>query len=234
MNVRLHDEQRQSCTISSFFLRVPRRDKLWLPQCGQASGCFVVRGARAMRGNGRARGGLGSDRAGSIRERRDYRCRLPHLTPIERTGRQLTGIGRGVHEFCTACASRILYGACSARGQAEARSGRWLMRWMRNKQGAPDGQCALHRGRRIPQVAKRRGFSGSNSAFDICWLSIAARSCAAISVGAVGERVTTRASCRQRLLLRVSSRAFRACRASSCVVASRLNRLACEGRRSVP
>ena len=50
MNTRLHDEQRQSWTISSFFLRVPRRVRTWLPQCGQASGCLVVSGTRAMRG----------------------------------------------------------------------------------------------------------------------------------------------------------------------------------------
>ena len=48
--MRLHEAQRQSWTISSFFLRVPRRVRLRLPQCGQASGCLAVSGTRAMRG----------------------------------------------------------------------------------------------------------------------------------------------------------------------------------------
>ena len=52
VNVRLHDEHRHSCTISNFFLRMPRRVKTRLPQCGQTSGCFDVCGTRAMRGSG--------------------------------------------------------------------------------------------------------------------------------------------------------------------------------------
>jgi len=55
VKLRLKEAQRQSCTISSFFLRVPRRVSLWLPQCGQVSGCFQVSGARAMRGVGAIR-----------------------------------------------------------------------------------------------------------------------------------------------------------------------------------
>lgn len=50
VNVRLHDPQRHSWTISSFFLRVPRRDSARPPQCGQLSGCFVVSGVRAIWG----------------------------------------------------------------------------------------------------------------------------------------------------------------------------------------
>ena len=52
VNVRLHDAQRQSWTISSFFLRVPRRVSTWLPQCGHASGVLDECGARAARGIG--------------------------------------------------------------------------------------------------------------------------------------------------------------------------------------
>src|SRR5260221_560311 len=52
VKVRLQDEQRQSCTISSFFLRVPRRVRLRPPQWGQASGTLEVSGTRAMRGMG--------------------------------------------------------------------------------------------------------------------------------------------------------------------------------------
>ena len=51
VNLRLHDTQRQSWMISSFFSRTPLRVTLRLPQCEHASGCFVVRGACAMRGN---------------------------------------------------------------------------------------------------------------------------------------------------------------------------------------
>jgi|GEM_PF-6741918 len=50
VNVRLQEAQRHSCTISSFFLRVPRRDSAWPPQCGHASGCLAVSGTRAIRG----------------------------------------------------------------------------------------------------------------------------------------------------------------------------------------
>ena len=50
MNVRLQEAQRHSWTISSFFLRVPRRVSEWPPQCGQASGCLAVSGTRALRG----------------------------------------------------------------------------------------------------------------------------------------------------------------------------------------
>jgi hypothetical protein len=49
VNFRLHEAQR-SWTISSFFLRVPLRVTLRLPQCGHASGCLEVQGVRAMRG----------------------------------------------------------------------------------------------------------------------------------------------------------------------------------------
>jgi len=52
VNVRLQDAQRQSCTISSFFLRVPRRVSTWLPQCGHCSGTLDECGARAARGIG--------------------------------------------------------------------------------------------------------------------------------------------------------------------------------------
>src|SRR5262249_39485608 len=50
VKVRLQAAHRQSCTTSSFFLRVPRRVRLRPPQCGQDSGCLLVSGTRAMRG----------------------------------------------------------------------------------------------------------------------------------------------------------------------------------------
>ena len=49
VKVRLHEPQRQSWTISSFFLRTPLRVMAWLPQCGQASGGLFVYGALAGR-----------------------------------------------------------------------------------------------------------------------------------------------------------------------------------------
>ena len=52
VKVRLQAAQRQSWTISSFLRRVPRRVRLWPPQKGQASGCLLVSGTRAMRGIG--------------------------------------------------------------------------------------------------------------------------------------------------------------------------------------
>jgi hypothetical protein len=52
VNVRLHDAHRHSCTISKFFLRVPRRVSTWLPQCGQLPGTLDECGARAARGIG--------------------------------------------------------------------------------------------------------------------------------------------------------------------------------------
>jgi hypothetical protein len=48
--VRLHAKQRQTCTISSFFRRVPLRLGLEPPQCGQRSGRLAVCGTRAIRG----------------------------------------------------------------------------------------------------------------------------------------------------------------------------------------
>ena len=50
VKVRLQEAQRHSCTISSFFLRVPRRVSERPPQCGHASGCLAVSGTRALRG----------------------------------------------------------------------------------------------------------------------------------------------------------------------------------------
>lgn len=86
VNTLLQDAQRQSCTISSFFRRVPLRVSTWLPQCGHASGTFDVWGTRATRGSGRARGDLGCERPRSIRQKLHYYiCRLPHRTHIERT-----------------------------------------------------------------------------------------------------------------------------------------------------
>jgi hypothetical protein len=52
VKVFLQDVHRHSCTISSFFLRVPRLVKFRDPQKGHVSGCFAVRGTRAMRGIG--------------------------------------------------------------------------------------------------------------------------------------------------------------------------------------
>jgi len=46
----MHEEQRQSWTISIFFRRVPFRVIAVLPQCGQRSGRFAVCGTRAARG----------------------------------------------------------------------------------------------------------------------------------------------------------------------------------------
>jgi hypothetical protein len=42
VNTRLHEEQRQSWTISIFLRRVPLRVMAMLPQCGQRSGRFSV------------------------------------------------------------------------------------------------------------------------------------------------------------------------------------------------
>jgi hypothetical protein len=50
VKTRLHDAHRHSCTISSFFLRVPRRTRLRPPRYGQVFGTFAVWGTRAMRG----------------------------------------------------------------------------------------------------------------------------------------------------------------------------------------
>ena len=49
VKVRLHEAQRQSCTISSFFLRTPLRVMAWLPQCGHTPGGLFVCGAAAGR-----------------------------------------------------------------------------------------------------------------------------------------------------------------------------------------
>ena len=85
VKVRLHAEQRQSCTISSFFLRVPRRVRLWPPQYGRASGCLA-----------------GQWNAGDARDGGDILLivcahRIMQLTEIEK---QCTHIGVGVgHGF---------------------------------------------------------------------------------------------------------------------------------------
>src|SRR5262245_8574638 len=52
VKVILQDLHRHCCTISSFFLRVPRLVRLRPPQRGQASGSLAVSGTRAMRGIG--------------------------------------------------------------------------------------------------------------------------------------------------------------------------------------
>ena len=49
VKVRLQEAQRQSCTISSFFLRTPLRLMAWLPQCGHSLGGLCVCGAEAGR-----------------------------------------------------------------------------------------------------------------------------------------------------------------------------------------
>jgi hypothetical protein len=49
VKTRLHDAQRQSWTISIFFLRVPLRVTWALPQCGQRSGRLSVCGTRVVR-----------------------------------------------------------------------------------------------------------------------------------------------------------------------------------------
>jgi hypothetical protein len=63
VNTRAHAVQRQSCTVSSFLVRVPLRTSLTLPQCGQRSGRFAVWETRA--GAGRRACGCGGriDRA---------------------------------------------------------------------------------------------------------------------------------------------------------------------------
>jgi hypothetical protein len=66
---RLHEEQRQSWTISSFFLRMPRRVSTWLPQWGQASGCFVV---------------SGTPDAGECRHTRSENVTVSRVTKIEK------------------------------------------------------------------------------------------------------------------------------------------------------
>jgi hypothetical protein len=50
VNVRLHEAQRHSCTISNFLVRVPRLVSARPPQCGQSSGTLDVCGARATHG----------------------------------------------------------------------------------------------------------------------------------------------------------------------------------------
>ena len=57
VKTRLHEAQRQSWTISSVFLRVPRRVSAWPPQCGHASGGLTVCGTRAARGMAGIAGG---------------------------------------------------------------------------------------------------------------------------------------------------------------------------------
>ena len=49
VKMRLHDEQRQSWTISSFFLRTPLRLTAWLPQYGHSMGSLFVCGDVAGR-----------------------------------------------------------------------------------------------------------------------------------------------------------------------------------------
>jgi len=94
VNTRLNEEQRQSWTISSFFLRVPRRVSEWLPQCGQASGCLAVSGTRAIRGIGDIREGKASPYHASRIVEKEH----PH-------------IGRGLHADWSRCGSRILEAA---------------------------------------------------------------------------------------------------------------------------
>ena len=48
VKTRLHDAQRQSWTISIFFLRMPLRVTWVLPQCGQRSGRLSVCGTRVV------------------------------------------------------------------------------------------------------------------------------------------------------------------------------------------
>ena len=48
VKTRLHDAQRQSWTISIFFLRIPLRVTWVLPQCGQRSGRLSVCATRVI------------------------------------------------------------------------------------------------------------------------------------------------------------------------------------------
>ena len=78
VNTRAQAVQRQSCTVSSFLVRVPLRTSLTLPQCGQRSGRLAVWETRAGAGRracgcggridraGRRARGLGADGIGSL------------------------------------------------------------------------------------------------------------------------------------------------------------------------
>src|ERR1700683_3837723 len=99
--------------LSSFFVPVPRRVRTWLPQWGQASGCFVVSGTRPMRGNVDIRWKRTSPYHGSRKSKN-----------VGAEAR--TEIARAAHADSTRGGSRISGG----ERRAERGVGRLLERWL--------------------------------------------------------------------------------------------------------